>query len=192
MGIWTQVPSGNQSLIQQCSQMLQSSRPRYKGHLTYNNLSKLLAQKNRDDKSDMFEMFLYQDDNASPYDMVLVEYLTLKRDGSGKASRHHWCLTYGLSPATAKNANQLYPILKAEVKDQLAHMPGKDSLWFVYLDGDNFNSGSLFDQIFQLLMNDVRAGNVQLSADQAEPTYAQYLADFGKTTLHRFQIQNVN
>jgi hypothetical protein len=186
MGVWTQVESDDQ--IQVCSILLQTSRPRYRGHLNFKNLANLLEQTNDDDGSDMFEMYLYQDDDDSDYDLVLVAYLSLKRDATGTATRHHWCLTFGVSPITTKSANQLYQILKAELKAEMANEPNV-SFWYVYQDGDTFTSGSLFDQIVQLVFAD---GSVQKGGDQPESTYAAYLNDLGSKKLHRFEIMSIN
>lgn len=188
MGIWTPVENDDQ--VQVCSIMLQTSRPRYKGHLNYKNLVNLLEQTNDDDGTDMFEMYLYQDSDTADYDLVLVEYLSLKRDSDGNATKNDWCLTFGLSPITTKTPEALYAILKAEVKQQMAD--DGITFWYVYLDGDTFNSGSPFDTIVQLLFADVKSASVQASNDQPEPTYAAYQKDNGNATLHRFQIMNIN
>jgi hypothetical protein len=190
MGNWIQVDSDDQ--IQICSLMLQTSRPRYNGHLTTNNLSNLLAQVNHDPKEHdrtMFKMYLYQDDDASDYDLVLVEYLTLKRNNQGVAQRHHWCLTFGVSSTTKKNAAQLYQLLRAEIQQQMKNDPSL-SFWYVYLDNDTFTSKSPFDQIVQLLFADK---GVQKSGEQREAPYAAYQQNFGAETtwLHRFQIQSI-
>jgi hypothetical protein len=187
MGEWIQVTTDDQ--VQICSLMLQSSRPQYQGSLTFNNLSNLLAQTNDDDGSDMFEMYLYQDDDTSDYDLVLVEYLSLKRDDGGTATRHHWCLTFGVSPTTKMTVNQLYQLLKEEVQEQMDD-EGKD-FWYVHLDGETFTSGSQFDQIYQLLLNDIKNGSVRASGEQTESPYAAYQKDFGKETnlLHRIRLK---
>lgn len=185
MGVWTQVESDDQ--IHLCSVMLQSSRPRYKGHLTYKNLANLLAQTNDDDGSPMFEMELYQDDDNSDYDLVLLEYLSLNRNSKGNAAFNNWCLDFGVSPITTKTAAQLYAILKAEVQQEMEDEGF--NFWFVYLDTDSFNSGSLFDQIVQLLFADIAAGNVKASQDQPVPPYAAYAHDNPNSKiLHRFEI----
>jgi hypothetical protein len=188
MGIWTQVESDDQ--IQLCSLMLQTSRPRYKGHLNHKNLANLLAQTNDDDDSDMFEMYLYQDDDTSDYDLVLVEYLSLNRDGNGDATYNDWCLTFGVSPITTKTPSQLYAILKAEIQQQM----NDDGInfWYVYLDTDTFTSGSPFDSIVQLLFSDVKAGNVQTGGDKPVAPYAAYANDNPTSKiLHRFEIVQI-
>jgi hypothetical protein len=190
-GIWTEVETDDQ--IQLCSLMLQSSRPRYNGHLTHKNLKNLLAQVNSDDNvSPMFEMELYQEDDDSDYDLVLVEYLSLDRNSAGTATFNQWCLTFGVSPTTAKTVSQLYAILKAAIKQQMAEEPGI-KVGYVYLDTDTFKSGSPFDQIMQLLFDDITAGNVIVSKDYAVEPYGAYANDNPDSkTLHRFEIQQIN
>ncbi len=188
MGDWIQVETDDQ--VQICSLMLQTSRPRHKGHLTHKNLANLLTQTNDDDGSPMFEMELYQDDENSDYDLVLLEYLSLNRNSKGVAAFGNWCLDFGVSPITTKTASQLYAILKAEVQQEMADEGF--NFWFVYLDTDTFNSGSLFDQIVQLLFADIAAGNVTAGPDQAVPPYAAFANDNPKSkTLHRFEIQQI-
>ena len=111
---------------------------RYKGHLTHKNLANLLTQTNDDDGSDMFEMELYQDDDDSDYDLVLVEYLSLNRNTKGVAAFGNWRLNFGVSPTTTKTANQLYALLKAEIQEEMADEG--INFWYVYLDSDAFNS----------------------------------------------------
>jgi hypothetical protein len=188
MGDWIQVETDDQ--VQICGLMLQSSRPRYKGHLTHKNLANLLTQTNDDDGSDMFQMELYQDDDDSDYDLVLVEYLSLNRNAKGVAAFGNWCLNFGVSPTTSKTASQLYALLKAEIQEEMADEG--INFWYVYLDSDAFNSGSLYDQIVQLLFADIAAGNVIVSKDQAVPPYAAFANDNPKSkTLHRFEIQQI-
>jgi hypothetical protein len=190
MGIWTQVETDAQ--IHVCSHMLQTSRTRYKGHLTHKNLAKLLAQTKHEDHSPMFEMYLYQDSITSDYDLVLVAYRTLNRNSSGTPQFDQWCLTFGVSPTTTKTASALYAILKAEVQQQMTE--DGITFWYVYLNTDStFNSVSLFDQIVQSLFADIAAGNVITSNDQPVTPYAAYANDNpNATTLHRFEIQQIN
>jgi hypothetical protein len=190
-GIWTEVDSDDQ--IHTCSTFLQFARTRYKGSLTKKNLKKLLQQTKKEDQSDMFAMFLYQDDDDSDYDLVLVEYLSLNRNSSGTPQQPGWCLTFGMNPNTTKTATQIYAILKAEIQLQMKDDPSR-VFQYVYLDIDStFTSGSLFDQVVQLLFADVAAGNVTTSGDLPVSPPPGAFANDNPTanTLHRFQIQNI-
>jgi hypothetical protein len=194
-GIWTEVETKDQIHI--CSSYLQSSRTRYKDHLTAKNLKNLLKQTVNDDGVDfMFEMALYQDDDDSDYDLVLVQYLSLGRDEAGTAAFNQWCLTFGVSPTTTKTAAQLYAILKAEIQAEMDEDPDF-TFWYVYLDTDKFNSGNLFDQIVQLLFADIVAGKVIVGPDDPVPPYAAFAKDnpgavAAGTKLHRFEIRTIN